>query len=61
MTATTFVTKMCTLKLIKNKKLGFPQFQEAIFTIGSNQVLMGMVSNANYILFMNLEDNQKEH
>jgi hypothetical protein len=41
----------CTVKA----DLGFPELQEAIFTVGGNQILVRVVCDSNHILLMNLE------
>lgn len=39
----------CTVKA----DLGFPELQEAIFTVGGNQILVRVVCDSNHILLMN--------
>lgn len=34
---------------------GLPEFQEAVFAVGADQVLVGVVGNADHILLMHLE------
>lgn len=41
-------------------KLWLPELEQAVFTVSGNQVLVGVMSNANDIFFMNLEDKQKD-
>lgn len=40
-------------------KLGLPELEEAIFTVSGNQVLVRVMSNADDIFLVNLENKQK--